>query len=104
MAAVVQIEAAVVSPRTDRPSRKMTPAPRKPMPVMMPCAIRVGSVRMVYQQAGGEADQRVGSEAGGAPVKTALEPDDAACDQRRDKMNDDGQRVGRHDARSREED
>ena len=35
------------SPPTDRPSRKMTPAPRKPMPVMMPCAIRVGSVRMV---------------------------------------------------------
>ena len=44
--AVIQIEAAVVSPRTVRPSLKITPAPRKPMPVMMPCAMRVGSVRM----------------------------------------------------------
>ena len=34
--AVIQIEAAVVSPRTVRPSLKITPAPRKPMPVMMP--------------------------------------------------------------------
>ena len=46
MAAVIQIEAAVVSPRTVRPSLKITPAPRKPMPVMMPWAMRVGSVRM----------------------------------------------------------
>ena len=43
MAEVIQIEAAVVRPRTERPSLMMTPAPRKPMPVMMPCAIRVGS-------------------------------------------------------------
>ena len=43
IAAVIQIEAAVVSPRTDRPSLTITPAPRKPMPVMMPCAMRVGS-------------------------------------------------------------
>ena len=28
------------------PSLKITPAPRNPMPVMIPCAIRVGSVRM----------------------------------------------------------
>src|SRR6266850_5432446 len=28
------------------PSLKITPAPRKPIPVMMPCAMRVGSVRM----------------------------------------------------------
>ena len=44
-AAVVQIEAAVVSPRTVSPSRKITPAPRKPIPVMIPCAMRVGSMR-----------------------------------------------------------
>ena len=45
MAAVIQIDAAVVSPRTVSPSLKITPAPRKPMPVMIPCAIRVGSIR-----------------------------------------------------------
>ncbi len=45
MAAVSQIDAAVVRPRTDRPSLKITPAPRKPMPVMMPWAMRVGSTR-----------------------------------------------------------
>jgi hypothetical protein len=44
IAAVTQMEAAVVRPRTDSPSLKITPAPRKPMPVMMPCAMRVGSV------------------------------------------------------------
>ncbi len=43
MAEVIQIEAAVVSPRTDAPSFMITPAPRNPMPVMMPCAMRVGS-------------------------------------------------------------
>ena len=43
IAAVIQIEAAVVRPRTDSPSFMITPAPRKPMPVMMPWAIRVGS-------------------------------------------------------------
>ena len=46
IADVTQIDAAVVSPRTVSPSLKITPAPRKPMPVMMPCAMRVGSVRM----------------------------------------------------------
>ena len=45
MAAVVQIDAAVVRPRTVSPSLKITPAPRKPMPVMIPCAMRVGSTR-----------------------------------------------------------
>ena len=44
MPAVIQIEAAVVSPRTVRPSRMIAPAPRKPMPVMIPCAMRVGSM------------------------------------------------------------
>ena len=44
MPAVIQIDAAVVSPRTVRPSRMITPAPRKPMPVMSPCAMRVGSI------------------------------------------------------------
>src|SRR5512142_228719 len=46
IAEVVQMEAAVVRPRTVSPSLKMTPAPRKPMPVMMPWAMRVGSIRM----------------------------------------------------------
>ena len=45
MAAVIQIDAAVVRPRTFRPSLTMTPAPRKPIPVMIPCAMRVGSSR-----------------------------------------------------------
>ena len=44
MPAVVQIDAAVVRPRTDSPSFMITPAPRKPMPVMIPCAMRVGSI------------------------------------------------------------
>ena len=44
IAAVIQIEAAVVRPRTVRPSRTITPAPRKPIPVMIPCAMRVGSI------------------------------------------------------------
>jgi hypothetical protein len=47
IAAVIQMDAAVVSPRTDSPSFMMTPAPRKPMPVITPCAIRVGSIRTV---------------------------------------------------------
>jgi hypothetical protein len=46
IADVIHMDAAVVSPRTVKPSLKMTPAPRKPMPVMMPCAMRVGSVWM----------------------------------------------------------
>src|SRR5581483_1727732 len=37
--------AAVVNPRTDSPSRMIAPAPRKPMPVTICAAIRVGSVR-----------------------------------------------------------
>ena len=45
IAEVVQIDAAVVRPRTLIPSLKITPAPRKPMPVMIPCAMRVGSIR-----------------------------------------------------------
>jgi hypothetical protein len=53
IADVIQIDAAVVSPRTDRPSLNMTPAPRKPMPVMIPCAMRVGSVRNASRSAGG---------------------------------------------------
>ena len=45
IAAVIQMDAAVVRPRTVAPSRKMTPAPRKPMPVMMPWPMRTGSLR-----------------------------------------------------------
>ena len=44
MPAVIQIDAAVVSPRTVSPSRMITPAPRNPMPVISPCAMRVGSI------------------------------------------------------------
>ncbi|GBD14110.1 hypothetical protein HRbin24_02161 [bacterium HR24] len=40
MAAATHMVAAVVIPRTESPSRKMTPAPRKPMPVTMPAATR----------------------------------------------------------------
>ena len=43
IAEVIQIDAAVVRPRTESPSFMITPAPRKPMPVITPCAIRVGS-------------------------------------------------------------
>jgi hypothetical protein len=45
MAATTQSVAAVVSPRTERPWRMIAPAPRKPMPVTICAAIRVGSVR-----------------------------------------------------------
>ncbi|MCY1551417.1 hypothetical protein D9M68_877450 [compost metagenome] len=44
MAEVVHNDAAVVRPCTEKRSRKITPAHRKPMPVRMPCAIRVGSI------------------------------------------------------------
>ena len=40
IAAAIQIEAAVVIPETDPLFRKITPAPRKPTPVMMLAAIR----------------------------------------------------------------
>src|SRR6478609_4828431 len=44
-AATTQRVAAVVSPRTERPSRMIAPAPRKPMPVTICAAMRVGSAR-----------------------------------------------------------
>ena len=47
IAAVIQIDAAVVNPRTLKPSLKITPAPKKPMPVIIPCAVRVGSIRIM---------------------------------------------------------
>ena len=56
IAAVIQIDAAVVSPRTDSPSFMITPAPRKPMPVMIPCAIRVGSTRTISAAPGNHSD------------------------------------------------
>ena len=43
IAEATQIDAAVVSPRTEKPSLTMTPAPRKPMPVTMPWITRVTS-------------------------------------------------------------
>src|SRR5436305_7955090 len=45
IAATTQRLAAVVSPRIDKPSRMIAPAPRKPMPVTICAAIRVGSAR-----------------------------------------------------------
>src|SRR3954466_9753848 len=43
--ATSQSVAAVVRPRTDSPWRMMAPAPRKPIPLTICAAIRVGSVR-----------------------------------------------------------
>jgi hypothetical protein len=43
IAAASQSVAAVVSPRTESPCRMIAPAPRKPMPVTICAAIRVGS-------------------------------------------------------------
>src|SRR5438132_542425 len=48
IAAATQSVAAVVSPRTERPWRMIAPAPRKPMPVTICAAIRVGSARMTW--------------------------------------------------------
>jgi hypothetical protein len=45
IAATIQMQAAVVRPWTDKPVLRMTPAPRKPIPVMAPAAILVGSNR-----------------------------------------------------------
>src|SRR3954470_16636680 len=45
MAAVSQSVAAVVSPRTESPCRMIAPAPRKPIPVTICAAMRVGSAR-----------------------------------------------------------
>src|ERR671935_1217634 len=46
IAATTQSVAAVVSPRTDSPWRMIAPAPRKPIPVTICAAMRVGSARM----------------------------------------------------------
>ena len=40
---VVQMLAAVVSPRTEAPIRRMAPAPKKPMPLTTWAAMRPGS-------------------------------------------------------------
>src|SRR5712692_7350624 len=45
IAATSQRVAAVVSPRTESPWRMIAPAPRKPMPLTICAAIRVGSAR-----------------------------------------------------------
>src|ERR1051326_7346870 len=46
--AATQSVAAVVRPRTVRPWRMIAPAPRKPMPVTICAAIRVGSARTTW--------------------------------------------------------
>src|ERR1700694_1305207 len=46
IAATTQMVAAVVRPLTSVPCRRMAPAPRKPTPVTIWAAIRVGSVRL----------------------------------------------------------
>ena len=43
IAATIQRLAAVVRPRTDMPERMIAPAPRKPIPVTICAAMRVGS-------------------------------------------------------------
>src|SRR3954469_15373594 len=45
IAATSHSVAAVVSPRTERPCRMIAPAPRKPIPVTIWAAMRVGSTR-----------------------------------------------------------
>src|SRR5437868_4092359 len=46
IAATSHSVAAVVSPRTERPCRMIAPAPRKPMPLTICAAMRVGSMRV----------------------------------------------------------
>src|ERR671928_148796 len=46
IAAATHSVAAVVRPRTERPWRMIAPAPRKPIPVTICAAIRVGSARI----------------------------------------------------------
>src|SRR6476661_5296489 len=48
IAATTHSVAAVVSPRTEKPCRMIAPAPRKPTPVTICAAIRVGSVRTMF--------------------------------------------------------
>src|SRR5689334_5077458 len=60
IAAATQSVAAVVRPRTDSPWRMIAPAPRKPIPVTICAAIRVGSTR-TPQSANPYAETRVKS-------------------------------------------
>src|SRR5439155_11947704 len=48
IAATTQSVAAVVRPRMERPSRMIAPAPRKPIPVTICAAMRVGSARTTF--------------------------------------------------------
>src|SRR5438270_7041154 len=53
--------AAVVSPRTERPCRMIAPAPRKPIPLTICAAMRVGSMRVpvaVKKSSNPYADER----------------------------------------------
>ena len=113
MPAVVQIDAAVVSPRTVRPSRMITPAPRNPIPVMIPSAPSDRSRRVFlrtsgttpprrlgdeHQRAGRQPDQRVRAKARRASVVAPLQAQRAAQGQRHDQPHHD---VAQHRAAHR---
>ena len=74
----------MLSPRTLRPSRKITPAPRKPIPETRLC--RYPSWTGIAGDKSGEnhksrrsqGDQRVGAQAGDAIAPLAFEADDGA--------------------------
>ena len=80
IAPVLQMLAAVLRPRTLRPSRMITPAPRKPMPLTTWAAMRVTLTSLSSNsgriEAGRtECDHRVGGHAGRALSPLSLETD-----------------------------
>ena len=93
IAAASQSVAAVVRPRTVRPWRMIAPAPRKPMPVTICAAIRVGSktipsrweearrttrTRRRGEERGAERDEQVRAKPRFALAQLALEADRTA--------------------------
>src|SRR5438128_3700536 len=69
IAATTHSVAAVVSPRTERPCRMIAPAPRKPMPVTICAAMRVGSARTTL-----EPDSRKASKPYAPTIVKSAEP------------------------------
>ena len=99
-----QIEAAVVRPLILKPSRMITPAPRKPTPVTMPwidargvaaddgamAAVPELGIAAQHRQRGrGHADQAVGAHARRAPVIRAFIADQQAQQQRAQQVQQD---------------